>query len=109
MGERGGRKGLIEVIEMGTERPEQVQTLVTALRGIGWQGEGLELGEAGAAEELGAADRPCRDRPEALRRGRGSMSAVVGLPSWQSNVHVLECWGLPSLSVNCPVYRSWDW
>jgi len=64
MGERGGRDGIIEVVEVGAESREQVQTLVTALRGIGRQGEGLELGEAGATEKLGAAG-------EALIQGEG--------------------------------------
>ena len=53
-----GGNGLIEMIEMGAEGPEQVQTLIAALRGIGWQGEGLELGEANATEKLGAPDEP---------------------------------------------------
>jgi len=30
-----GGDGLIEMIEMGAEGPEQVQTLIAALRGIG--------------------------------------------------------------------------
>src|SRR5438552_9355973 len=64
MGGRGGRDGIIEVVEVGAESREQVQTLVTALRGIGRQGEGLELGEAGATEKLGAAG-------EALVQGEG--------------------------------------
>src|SRR5262245_11671652 len=49
----------------------------------------------GPALQVAAATyaSPCRDRPEALRRGRGSKSAVGGLPSWQSDVRVPECWG----------------
>jgi len=65
MGERGGREGIIEVIEVGAESREQVQTLVTAVRGIGRQGEGLELGEAGATEKLGAGRGPGSGRGRA--------------------------------------------
>jgi len=58
MGERSRGDGLIEVSEMGAKGPKQVETLVTALRGIGRQRKRPELGEASATQELGAADEP---------------------------------------------------
>ena len=100
MGERGGRDGIIEVIEMGAESPEQVQTLVPALRGIGWQGEGLELGEAGATEELGAVG-------EALVQGEGVHAIFEhGLDPHQAEAMHQESAELPRGGVRDPDGRE---
>lgn len=58
VGERGRGDGVIELADLGVEPGEQLEALIPALRGMGRQGEGLQLREAGLAEELGAPGEP---------------------------------------------------
>ena len=56
VGKGGRRDRVVELTDLRGESREQLETLIAALRGVRGQSEGLQLREAGLAEQLGATD-----------------------------------------------------
>jgi hypothetical protein len=54
VGQRRGRDRVVELTDLHVERREQLEAVIAALCGVRGEGEGLQLGQAGLAEELGA-------------------------------------------------------